>query len=129
GELRCASCGAHRGWLPHATRDWILATVSRFGAPSEPIIVRQLQQENKVMAFQQKPMSGSLFKNSDKAGDNDRDYGGSLTLDDGRELWVSGWVRTSKSGGKYLSLSVKYKVPTVDKSKPIGDDLNDAVAF
>src|SRR5262249_34375944 len=128
GEFRCATCGSFRGWASKAICDFVATTAARFGAPREPIIVRHLQQENKV-AFQQKPMTGSLFKNANKDGENDRDYSGSLTLDDGREMWVSGWVRASKSGGKYLSLSIKPKVPTANKSKPIAEDLDDAVAF
>jgi hypothetical protein len=128
GELRCDGCGSHRGWVSKAICDFITTTAARFGAPREPIIVRHLQQENKV-AFQQKPMTGSLFKDTKKDSETDRDYSGSLTLDDGREMWVSGYVRASKSGGKYLSLSLKAKVPTADKSKPVAEDLNDAVPF
>jgi len=128
GEFRCASCDSYRGWASKVICDFVATTAARFGAPREPIVVRQLQQET-TMAFEQKPMTGSLFKNTNKDSETDRDYSGSLTLEDGRELWVSGWVRTSKSGGKYLSLSVKPKVPTADKSKPIADDLNDQINF
>src|SRR5262249_53181929 len=45
GEFRCAICGAHRGWCSQATHNLICETVRRFGAPGEPIIVRQNQQE------------------------------------------------------------------------------------
>jgi hypothetical protein len=130
GEFRCAICGSHRGWASKNTIDFITTTVARFGAPREPIIItRQLQQENKV-AFQQKPMTGSLFKNTNKESETDRDYSGSLVLDDGREMWVSGYVGTSKAGGKYLSLGLKNKSSQApDRSKPVAEDLNDAVSF
>jgi hypothetical protein len=106
--------------------NFILETVRRFGAPSEPIIiVRQHQQENKV-AFQQKPNTGSLFKNRDKSSDTDRDYSGSLNLD-GREFWLSGWIKKSKAGASYLSLSVKSKVEQAVSKKPIREDLNDDI--
>ena len=32
-ELRCADCGAHRGWLPKAIADFLMATISQFGWP------------------------------------------------------------------------------------------------
>jgi hypothetical protein len=62
------------------------------------------------MAFQQKPNRGSLFRNDDKSKDEDRDYSGSLNVE-GREYWLSGWINETKTGTKYLSLSVKPKSP------------------
>jgi hypothetical protein len=41
GELICAGCGQHRGWLSKATAQWIEHIVTRFGAPVTPIIVRK----------------------------------------------------------------------------------------
>jgi hypothetical protein len=41
GELICADCGQHRGWLSKATAQWIKDLISRFGAPTTPIIVRR----------------------------------------------------------------------------------------
>jgi hypothetical protein len=41
GALRCADCGQHRGWLSKATAQWIEHVVTRFGAPTTPIIVRK----------------------------------------------------------------------------------------
>src|SRR6266481_1500172 len=73
GELRCAGCNAHRGWLPQATLNFIIDMTGRFGAPPEPIVLRQ-QQKEKAMAFEQKPNRGSLFRNDDKKNADDRDY-------------------------------------------------------
>jgi hypothetical protein len=41
GELRCADCNRHRGWLSKHTADWIENVAARFGAPTTPIIVRK----------------------------------------------------------------------------------------
>jgi hypothetical protein len=107
GELRCATCGAHRGWLPQTVLNFITETARRFGAPPEPIIVRQQHKET-AMASVQKPNHGALFRNEDKSNDKDRDYSGSLNID-GVEFWLSGWINETKAGKKYLSLSVKPK--------------------
>jgi hypothetical protein len=74
---------------------------------------------------------GALFRNDDKDpnDDRDRDYNGTLDIE-GTEYWVSGWVKTSKAGKKYLSLSVKAKAekpPASKKSR--ADDLNDQIPF
>jgi len=47
GELICASCGQHRGWLSKSTAQWIGHVATRFGAPTTPIVVRgsTLEQE------------------------------------------------------------------------------------
>jgi hypothetical protein len=41
GALHCADCGQRRGWLSKPTAKWIEAVVSKFGAPTSPIIVRK----------------------------------------------------------------------------------------
>ena len=41
GELRCADCGQHRGWLSKSTAQWIEHVATRFGAPTTPIVVRK----------------------------------------------------------------------------------------
>lgn len=52
--------------------------------------------------------SGAIFAN-DK-GDNDKrpDRKGSLNVE-GIEYWISGWIRTDKSGKPYMSLKVERK--------------------
>ena len=40
GELICADCGQHRGWLNTSTAHWIEQVISRFGAPTTPVVVR-----------------------------------------------------------------------------------------
>jgi hypothetical protein len=46
GELRCATCGRHRGWASKAMIDFITETARRFGAPAEPLIWRQQNHEH-----------------------------------------------------------------------------------
>jgi hypothetical protein len=41
GELICADCGQHRGWLSKSTAQWIKHVATRFGAPTTPIVVRK----------------------------------------------------------------------------------------
>jgi hypothetical protein len=41
GELICADCGRHRGWLSKSTAQWIGSVITRFGAPTTPIVVRK----------------------------------------------------------------------------------------
>lgn len=51
---------------------------------------------------------GALFK-ADKQGNETRpDYSGNLNVD-GKELFIDAWIKTSKAGQKYMSLSVKPK--------------------
>ena len=129
GELRCAACGAHRGWLATSTRDFIHETVRRLGAPSDPITVRQTRKET-VVSFEHKPNRGSLFKNTDKQNDDDRDYTGSALIG-GEQMWVSAWVKEGKSGRKFLSLSFKPKndVAATGNKKPVAEDVGDSIPF
>jgi hypothetical protein len=39
-ELHCANCGRHRGWMSKSTASWIETIIQKFGAPTEPIVVR-----------------------------------------------------------------------------------------
>lgn len=67
------------------------------------------------MAFQQKPNTGSLFRNDRKQG-HGPDYKGSLNVG-GTDLWIAGWMKESKGGKKYMSLAVTPKDGTVVAKK------------
>jgi hypothetical protein len=55
-------------------------------------------------------LRGALFVNERKQSDNHPDYKGSLETDDGREFWVSAWIKTPRGGGnKYISLALTPK--------------------
>jgi hypothetical protein len=127
GELRCERCDAHRGWASKALIDFVNYTARRFGAPSEPIIWRQQQQE-RAMAFDN-TNRGAIFRDDNKVKETDRDYSGSLNVG-GVDHWVSGWVKISKNGKKYLSLSVKPKnEKPAAGTKPPAEDLDDRINF
>jgi len=49
--------------------------------------------------------SGSLFKNLKKATENHPDFNGSIMLN-GKEHWLSAWVKESPKAGKFFSVSV-----------------------
>jgi hypothetical protein len=44
-EFTCADCGQRRGWLNKTTAQWIEHVATLFGAPTTPIVVRALEQE------------------------------------------------------------------------------------
>lgn len=73
---------------------------------------------------------GALFKNDKKEKDTHPDYKGSINVD-GTEYWVSSWIKTSKSGGKFMSLSVtpKEEAKPTGKSKTVKSDELDDVPF
>jgi len=57
--------------------------------------------------------SGALFKNEEKITLNKPnwpDYNGSINVD-GKDLWISAWIKKSKAGKSYMSLSVSEKEP------------------
>lgn len=74
---------------------------------------------------------GVLFKNNKKESDNHPDYNGSIDVD-GVEFWLSAWIKTSKQGSKFMSLSVKpkdQKKPAPDRGPGNINDLNDDIPF
>ena len=40
-SLGCSSCGLFRGWMSHASHDFLTAITNKFGAPTSPIIIRR----------------------------------------------------------------------------------------
>ncbi len=67
--------------------------------------------------------SGALFKNARKAKDTHPDYTGELNVE-GTEYWLSAWLKKSKKGESYMSLSVK---PKTEKAK--ADDDSGSIPF
>jgi hypothetical protein len=72
--------------------------------------------------------SGALFKNEKEGKESRPDYKGTLNVN-GTDYWISSWIKSSKAGVKYMSLSVQPKegraaTPERAESKPsITDDI------
>lgn len=64
------------------------------------------------MAYEQRDMSGSLFRNDKKESEKHPNMTGSAMID-GVEYYVSGWTKESAKG-KWVSLAFKQK----DKEAP-----------
>ncbi len=56
------------------------------------------------MAFELKDNSGALFKNDQKKTDNHPDYTGKVKVN-GREMRIAAWLKASKGGKGFMSLS------------------------
>ena len=55
--------------------------------------------------YEKKHGAGVLFKNTRKETERHPDYTGDIHLD-GTDYWLSAWVKESKGGMKYLSVSL-----------------------
>ena len=72
------------------------------------------------MAYEMKEGSGSLFKNTRKEKDTHPDWAGSIMVN-GKEHWLSGWIKEGKNG-KFFSVAIgKEKLPR-DNFTPKGID-------
>ncbi len=88
------------------------------------------------MAFEQRDMSGSLFKNDRKEKDSHPDYTGNGMID-GRSYWFSAWIKKDKNGRSFMSLSFKPKDEKGDLREASGttsrhdprDELSDDIPF
>jgi hypothetical protein len=61
-----------------------------------------------MTTYQQRDLTGSLFKNERKEADTHSDYKGSALIG-GTEFWLDAWINTAKDGSKYMSLKFKPK--------------------
>ena len=52
--------------------------------------------------------SGALFKNEKKEKDSHPDYRGDVVIN-GKEMWVSAWIKQGNKGNKFMSLSFSPK--------------------
>jgi hypothetical protein len=85
------------------------------------------------MAYEQKDNSGSLFRNERKEKDTHPDHTGTALID-GREYWVSAWIKTKQDGGKFFSMAFKSKDEKGDlrqasKPKQKEPPLDDEIPF
>ena len=71
---------------------------------------------------------GSLFKNDRKDDTKFPDYKGSLNVD-GIDYWLSAWIKISKDGAKFMSLSIKNKNADAFLNKKVKQEDDDSVPF
>ena len=108
--------------LPDEAIHFIEAVTAHFGA-SEAVTFRNYNSKGVFMTQKFDDTNrGVLFRDEKKAKPEDRDYSGSINIG-GTEYWLSGWVKTSKKGSKFLSLSVKPKAPIEAKPVPFNDEI------
>jgi hypothetical protein len=78
------------------------------------------------------PGKGALFRNAEKKSDQHPDYRGEANID-GELYRLNAWLRTAKSGSKYMSLSFRPKEPDVPSRKPAmantAADVDDEIPF
>lgn len=67
------------------------------------------------MAYEKKELSGSTFKNRNKAKETHADYTGDCLID-GKEYWMNTWVRKTKDGTPYFYHTYNKKQPRQESS-------------
>ena len=75
-----------------------------------------------------KENSGSMFVNTKKLSDSHPDRNGTALIG-GVEYYVSGWIKETKSGDKWLSLAFKRKEQALSKPPPSIKDDEDGIPF
>jgi len=76
------------------------------------------------MAYEMKEGQGSLFREKEKQSDNHPDYKGTCVVN-GNTLQIAGWLKESKSGLKYMSLSIQPPREKGEKPKPAKVEFDD----
>jgi hypothetical protein len=61
-----------------------------------------------MTTYQQRDLTGSLFKNERKEADTHSDCKGGALIG-GTEFWLDAWINTAKDGSKYMALKFKAK--------------------
>ena len=81
--------------------------------------------------FVQKPGSWNLFRNNKKTADNQPDYRGTITLEDGTVLELSAWLKEGKTGNKFFSGTVRvpYRKPEETLPPPPSSAAEDDCPF
>jgi len=67
--------------------------------------------------MEQRQNSGILKKNDDRKSESHPHYRGEINIE-GRNFWLSAWVKTGQGGNKFLSLAVKPREPRQEGQQP-----------
>ena len=70
------------------------------------------------MTNERKPGTGAMFRNDKQGNDKRPDYRGSLTLLDGTECWISGWVNKPDGKDPYMAIKIEVKQPKPAEAEP-----------
>jgi uncharacterized protein (DUF736 family) len=75
-------------------------------------------------------LRGALFRNDKNGNEKAPDYRGSCEIDH-VQYWVSSWIRTSKAGQKFMSLSFERKKPAQQRaaSPRQAEEFSDDIPF
>lgn len=80
------------------------------------------------MAYKQKELTGSLFRNDKDGVETRPDYTGSILVD-GKKLWLSGWINKPDGKPAYISLKLKFADEAPRVSNGGAPMLDDEVQF
>jgi hypothetical protein len=81
------------------------------------IFGQQTTLETPKMTYMNRDNSGALFKNAEKRDDASPDYSGRITID-GKEYWLSAWIKEARAGSKFMSLAARPKEAARPMAKP-----------
>jgi len=73
-------------------------------------------------------LRGALFKNNKRTEERQPQYTGNVQVE-GREYWLSAWVKESKTGTKFFSLSLTPKEQQADVAPVTPDVSSDEIPF
>jgi hypothetical protein len=78
------------------------------------------------------PGKGALFKNMKKTEPRHCDYRGEVNIG-GQSFWITAWLRTAKSGEKYMALTFQAKDEQPEERRPAmalsRDNMDDDIPF
>ena len=76
------------------------------------------------MGFEQQPGSGALFKNDKRDNPKAPDYRGTANIG-GVTFEIAGWIKKTKNGSSFMSLSIKEKQAKEEKATAVIDENED----
>lgn len=78
--------------------------------------------------YEQREGQGSLFRNDEKLTEAHPDYKGSCMID-GKKMYISAWIKESKEGMKYMSLSIQPPLKSSALTKPAKREADNDIPF